>query len=345
MTPPGTDLKNATLEDIQSLTASLGAEPYRARQIFSWLYRQGVTHISDMTDIPLNVRKYLAKIAHISSLDISQTRLSCDGSKKYVFRTHDGFGIESVLIPEKSHSTLCLSTQIGCAMKCSFCFTGHTGLVRNLTAAEIVNQVCAILHAAGTPEKLPNIVFMGMGEPLANYENTVKSISVLTNPCGLQYSHRKITVSTSGLVPEMDRLGKEVSVNMAVSLNAPNDEIRSRIMPVNKKYPLRELLAAAARFPLRNRQRITFEYILLRGINDAPEHALQLARLLRSVPCKINLIPYNAHAGSSFRSPEETAVMRFQEILRKKHFTAPVRRSKGQDIAAACGQLGLSLSS
>jgi len=338
------DLKNISWEALVALCRDLGLESYRARQIYQWIFQKQVTDITLMTSLPKRVRELFVKAVHVSSLPIATVAESRDGSKKFVFRTNDGHGIETVLIPERGHATLCISTQIGCALQCRFCFTGRAGLVRNLSHAEIVNQVQGVLIAEQFSAKLPNLVFMGMGEPLANYENTCAALRILMNPWGMNFSHRKITVSTAGIIPQLQRLGADLPVNLAISLNAPTDELRTFLMPINRRYPLHELLDAARRYPLQPRKRITFEYIVLRDINDAPEHAEALARILTRIPCKINLIPFNEHPGVEFRRPDEKTVKRFQSILQKHHFTAPIRYSKGLDIAAACGQLGAAVS-
>jgi 23S rRNA (adenine2503-C2)-methyltransferase len=322
------------------LAAELNIEPFRARQISQWVFQKQALSVDTMTNLSKQARQQLSDRVWISSFVPERIDSSRDGSKKFLFRTSDGHGIETVMIPESRHATLCLSTQIGCAMGCRFCYTGRSGLVRNLSAAEIVNQVSAVLSKEQFGEKMPNLVFMGMGEPLANYDNTLKSIRILLSTWGFNFSHRKITVSTSGLIPQINRLGQDLPVNLAISLNASNDEIRDYIMPVNKKFPIRGLLEAARRFPLPARKRITFEYVLIRDVNDAPEHARELSRLLRGIPCKINLIPFNPHPGATLCQPEERQVAEFQSILHERHFTAPIRRSKGSDICAACGQLG-----
>ena len=339
MTTP-TDLVGLPLQAIESLAEGLGLERFRARQISRWIFQKYAAGIADMTDLSKPARALLASATVVSSLGIRRVDSSLDGSKKYLFETADGLGIESVVIPEPGHLTICLSTQIGCNMKCRFCHTGSRGLIRNLTAAEILNQVRAIMPREPFGQASPNLVFMGMGEPLANYDATVAAIRTLLHPQGFNFSHRRITVSTAGLVPLIERLGRDVPVNLAVSLNASSDAVRSRLMPVNRRYPLRELLSAARRFPLAARKRITFEYILIKDVNDSAESARELASLLAGIPCKINLIPFNEHPASGFKRPAEQAIAAFQKILHDSNFTAPIRRSKGSDIAAACGQLG-----
>lgn len=340
MTTNKIDLKNLSFEQLQSLVHELGMELYRAKQIARWVFHKHAADIDHMTDLPRDLRSLLSGCACISSFAPAQQQVSRDGSIKYQFLTEDSLGVETVYIPERKHITLCVSTQVGCAMGCRFCCTGAMGLVRNLTAAEILNQISAVLQRKDCLGKLPNIVFMGMGEPLSNYENTVKSIRILLSPWCYDFSHRKITVSTAGVVPGIDRLGQELPVNLAVSLNAPNDALRNYLMPVNRRFPLDMLMDAVRRYPVPPRKRITFEYILIKDINDSEKHAAQLSRLLADIPCKINLIPYNAHTATGFKQPEEQTISRFQDMLHARHFTAPVRRSKGADIAAACGQLG-----
>ena len=338
--PNRKDLVSLSLQELELFAAEQGLAPYRARQICQWIFQKHIVEIGQMTNLSKELRTRLEGVAFISSFTPERIDASIDGSKKYLFRTADGLGLESVLIPEPGHITLCLSTQIGCPMGCLFCHTGRDGLVRNLTVAEILNQVSAIMRLEPFGESMPNLVFMGMGEPLANYDTTVRAIRMLLSPWGFNFSHRRITVSTAGLVPQMKRLGSDVPVNLAISLNASNDETRSRLMPVNTTFPLRELLAAARQFPLAARKRITFEYILIKDVNDSAGNARELARLLKGIPCKINLIPFNEHPAVDFKKPDERSIIAFQKILHDRNFTAPIRHSKGSDIAAACGQLG-----
>jgi 23S rRNA (adenine2503-C2)-methyltransferase len=329
------DLKNFDLEQLEAFIAGQGKERYRARQIFKWLYQKGAVSFDEMSNLSKEFRGELAAIASISQLVPEVVEVSRDGTRKYLFRLADGNTIESVLIPEEDRSTLCISSQVGCAMACQFCLTGTFRLVRDLTTAEIVNQVCAIKKEA----EFRNIVFMGMGEPLANLEEVVRALKIITCDDGLQFSSRRVTVSTSGLVPELDILGREVTVNLAVSLNATTDELRDRIMPINRRYPLLELLAACKRFPLPSRRYITFEYVLIRDLNDSIDDARRLVRLVSGIPCKINLIAFNEHEGSDFRAPTQEAIDRFHAFLLAKHFTVITRSSRGGDISAACGQL------
>ncbi|MBT0653615.1 23S rRNA (adenine(2503)-C(2))-methyltransferase RlmN [Geomobilimonas luticola] len=329
------DLKNLTLADLEAFIAGQGKERFRARQIFKWIYQQGVTDFASMTNLSREFRAELAAAARVSDLQPEVVEVSTDGTRKYLFRLEDGARVESVLIPDEGRNTLCISSQVGCAMACEFCLTGTFRFTRNLTTAEIVNQVCSVKRDAD----IRNIVFMGMGEPLANLDNVVPAIKVLIDNDGLQFSNRRVTVSTSGLVPELDILGASVTVNLAVSLNATTDELRDRIMPVNRRYPLKELLAACKRFPLPSRRYITFEYVLIRDLNDTLDDARRLVKLVSDIPCKINLIAFNEHEGCSFRAPTQEAIDRFHKYLLDKHFTVITRASRGGDISAACGQL------
>jgi len=334
------DLKNLSPADFEGFVLKLGWKLYRAGQIMSWLYQKGVAEIDSMTNLSLSLREELKKVASLSSLRPSQVLVSEDGTKKYLFPLEDGGVIESVLIPEKGHFTLCISTQLGCALKCRFCYTGKGGLVRNLTTAEIVGQVGAVLTHLGGKDNIKNIVLMGMGEPLNNYENTLKALEIIFHPQGFDFSHRRVTLSSAGLIPALKRLGKESPVNLAISLNAADQEIRSFLMPINRRHPLKELLAVLRDYPLPHRKRITFEYILIAGVNDALRDAEKLVDLLRPLRCKINLIPFNEHPGVAFKRPEQEKVAAFRDFLVSHGYTTIVRESRGNDILAACGQLG-----
>ncbi len=329
------DLKNYDLAELESFIAGSGKEKYRARQIFKWLYQKGAVSLEEMTNLSKDLRKELGERAFISSLEPEAVERSSDGTAKYLFRLADGNAVESVLIPDEDRTTLCISSQVGCAMACEFCLTGTFRLTRNLTCAEIVNQVCTVRRES----PVRNIVLMGMGEPLANLDNVVRALKVITEPDGLQFSNRKVTVSTCGLVPELEELGRRVTVNLAVSLNATTDVVRDRLMPVNRRYPIAALLDACRRFPLPSRRYITFEYVLIRGINDTLEDAKRLVRLIHGIPSKVNLIPFNEHEGSSLRTPEQGAIDAFHRYLLDRHITVITRSSRGADISAACGQL------
>jgi 23S rRNA (adenine2503-C2)-methyltransferase len=330
-----TDIKNLPLEALESYISGLGKERFRAKQIFKWLYQMDATSFGEMTNVSKEFRQTLEERALISNLVPEVVEASADGTKKYLFRLSDGSAVESVLIPDEGRNTLCISSQVGCAMGCSFCLTGTFGLSRNLTTAEIVNQVCAVKR----DDPVRNIVFMGMGEPLANLAAVIPAVKILTDPDGFQFSNRKVTVSTSGLVPQMAELGKAVTVNLALSLNATTDEVRSQIMPVNRKYPLKELLAACKAFPLPSRRWITVEYVLIRDLNDTLDDAKRLVRLISNFPSKVNLIPFNEHEGAGFRSPTQETIDRFHKYLLDKNVTVITRSSRGSDISAACGQL------
>lgn len=336
-----TDLKDLTREQLVSFVESLGQPSFRGRQIMAWLYRPGITEFSQMTDLAKELRAVLAEHAVISRFVDPIVEISGDGSVKFGFRLDDGKIIESVLIPEEERVTLCVSSQVGCAMGCTFCLTGKMGFARNLRPAEIVNQVCGVrdwllAHHRG---RLTNLVFMGMGEPLANLDNLLAALSNLTEQRGLDFAGRRITVSTCGLVPQMLEFGRKTDVNLAVSLHATDDRTRSLLMPVNETYPIEELLEACRKFNMKKRQRIMFEYTLLKGINDSESDAERLAALLRGIPCKINLLAVNPAAETPFRSPDREHILRFQEILRKRGYSVFIRQSRGQDISAACGQL------
>ncbi len=334
-----TDIKNLSREQLGVWLEENGIKPYRAGQIFKWIFSHQTDQFTSMTDLGQELREKLEAHFVISRLNIEKIETSRDGTQKFLFRLADGNCVETVLIPEKNHYTLCISSQVGCAMGCRFCLTASGGFIRNLTPGEIVSQVRDIKKHIGS-EPLSNIVMMGMGEPLANYANVVQAVRILTDrDFGLEFSTRRVTLSTAGLIPELLQLGKDVTVNLAISLNATDNETRSSLMPINRKYPLEDLLEACRHYPLAPRKRITFEYILIQGINDSPQDALRLTKLLRPIKSKINLIPFNEHPGSLFQRPDEKTILKFQDILIQHHYTAMVRNSKGQDISAACGQL------
>lgn len=334
-----TDLKSLSARELEAWIAQGGFEPYRARQVRQWIFKRLATSFEEMRNLPGPLKAFLGETAVLNLLEMAEVQTSRDRTRKFLFRLQDGPFIESVLIPERDHWTLCISSQAGCAMGCRFCLTGRQGLKRNLTAGEIVEQVIQVKRTMDDPDRLTNLVYMGMGEPLANYDAVLRSAESLIADEGLNFSHRKVTLSTCGLAPQIRRLGQDITVNLAVSLNAADDETRNFLMPVNRTYPLAELLAACRDFPLPNRRRITFEYILIHGVNDRDRDARNLARLLARVPAKINLIPLNPHPGLDLGPPPEDQILRFQEMLIDRHFTAIIRKSKGQDILAACGQL------
>jgi len=328
-----------TLEEIEEFIAHLGKKKYRARQIMKWMYQSGVSSFDEMTNLSKAFRNEIKELARITFPLIDEIQESKDGTKKVLLRLEDGSLIESVLIREKNHWTQCVSTQVGCAMGCKFCLTGRYGLKRNLLPSEIVGQISALRFNTPEGKNIKSIVMMGMGEPLSNYENTLKAITIITSDVGPGVSKRKITVSTCGITPMIRRLGEDASVNLAVSLNAPDEKMRTTLMPINRQFPLKELIDACREYPMPRRRMITFEYILMDGINDSVEDAKKLTSLLKGVHCKFNLIPFNEFPESDFKKPSDKKIRAFQNVLIKHHYTTMVRPSKGNDILAACGQL------
>ena len=337
---PKTDIKEFTRDELILWLKHKDIKSYRANQILKWIYLRQADTFDVMTDVKKEIRKQLSQHFYIHRLEKARVETSQDGSKKYLFKLSDGKYVESVLIPEKDYYTLCISSQVGCAQGCLFCLTAKGGFIRNLTKGEIIAQVRDIEYDIGRSKRLTNIVMMGMGEPLANFSNVVGAINIITNSdIGLGISSRRMTVSTSGLVPKLSDLGRETTVNLAISLNATENKTRDMLMPINRKYPIENLLNACANYPLMPRRKITFEYILLKGINDSEEDAKRLVRLLKPIRAKINLIPFNTYEESKFECPEESVILHFKDILNKNNYTAIIRHSKGQDISAACGQL------
>jgi 23S rRNA (adenine2503-C2)-methyltransferase len=334
------NLKNLSLSELETWVLGLGEKPFRARQLARWMYGKGVWEFSRMTNLAKEFRKKLEASVWISHLEPEKIQTSKDGTQKLRFALRDGNRIESVLIPERDHVTLCLSTQVGCALGCKFCLTGKKGFIRNLEPAEIIDQVLAARAHLGEGKKLTNLVLMGMGEPLENFDAVVKALEILRSENGLGFSHRRVTVSTAGIIPKIEALFQRPRfVMLAISLNASTDEGRSRLMPINRKYPLKDLLGLCRRLPLDRREKITFEYVLIQGVNDSEEDARRVVDLLRGIRAKVNLIPFNEYPQSPFRRPEEKAILRFREILMEGNLTALIRQSKGADILAACGQL------
>jgi len=331
------DLKSLSKEETYLFATEHGLPKYRADQLLHWIYERYVVSLQEITEFSKALRSELAQAAYISNLMLTSRQRSQDSTEKFLFSLEDGQTIESVLIPAEDRLTLCISSQAGCAMGCSFCLTGDIGLIRNLKAHEIVDQVISVNRLIA-PGRITNIVLMGMGEPLANFDEVVEALWRITGLMGI--SKRRITLSTSGLVPKMLELPQKApDVNLAVSLNATTDEVRSRIMPINKTYPTRLLLDACRRYPLQPRRRITFEYVLINGVNDTRADAQRLVKMLRGIPSKVNLIPYNPHEQSSMKRPPEETVLAFQKVIADSNITVLVRESKGQDILAACGQL------
>jgi len=326
--------------ELEAALGELGHPRFRAQQIFHWMYRRGVPDLDAMTDLPRELRTALAAVATLTTPALVHRERSIDGTEKFLLRLADGRQIESVFIPDTPAMTFCLSTQVGCAMACAFCLTGKMGLARHLTAGEIVGQVRVLVHALDMRDAPFNIVLMGMGEPLHNYDETMKALRILGDPHGFALSPRRVTLSTVGLLPALERLAQEPMMpNLAISLHAPTDAQRGDLVPINRTYGVKEIIDACKRFPLRKRGRITFEYVLLAGVNDAPQDARRLAKLLAGVRSKVNLIPLNAAAGIPFERPSDEAIDRFAKILADHHLIVSVRKSRGRDIRAACGQL------
>jgi 23S rRNA (adenine2503-C2)-methyltransferase len=339
--------------ELESFVAErLGAKPFRARQLMKWIYRRGAADFAAMTDLAQDFRLQLDAVARIAVPEIVAEQVSNDGTRKWMLRMDEVQGIETVYIPEPDRGTLCISSQVGCAMDCSFCSTAQQGFNRNLSVAEIVGQVwlahreltesstSARSDADGTRRNITNIVFMGMGEPLANYRNVVPAVRIFLDDLGYDVSRRRVTLSTSGLVPQIYKLAEECNVALAVSLHAPNDELRNDLVPINRIHPIGELLAACWHYiDMQNGRSVTFEYVMLDGVNDKPEHARQLARLLKGRPAKLNLIPFNVFPGTRYRRSPAAAILKFRDILNDHGVIATIRRTRGDDIDAACGQL------
>ena len=339
---PTKNLTELSRAEFGALMADFGQPKYRALQLFQWVFQKGARTFDEMTNLPKSLRdRFIAEGYAVGRARLGRVAESIDGTRKLPVHLDDGSVVETVLIPMGDRKfTQCLSSQVGCALDCKFCYTGTLGLARHLTAGEIVDQV--ILGRSVLPDdaRISHLVYMGMGEPLHNFDAVVKSLAPICDPEGLGYSYRKVTISTSGLIPEIERLGQTVPVNLAISLNASNDVIRDDIMPINKKYNLSKLMGALRAYPLPPRRKMTMEYVLLGGVNDSREHAHELARLLRGLSVRINLIPWNPFSGPGYDRPEDGKVREFQDILVRQRYTVTVRVTKGLDIDAACGQLG-----
>ena len=334
------DFAEMDLAELEAALETRGHPRYHARQLYAWIYGKGVTDFEQMTDLSRPLRADLAEHFRISTPVVLQKETSTDGTTKFLLGLEDGRRIESVFIPDTPNQTFCISTQVGCAMKCGFCLTGKMGLVRNLTAGEIAGQVRVLAEQLGLRTTRFNIVLMGMGEPLHNYDNTMKALRMLNDEHGLAVSPKRVPLSTVGVLPALERLATEpLMPNLAISLHATTEDQRDRLVPVNRKYGLQDILDAAGKFPLTRRSRITFEYVLLDGVNDTPEDARRLARMLGHIRCKVNLIPLNEAAGIEYRRPPDARVNRFAKILADARITVSVRKSRGRDIRAACGQL------
>src|SRR5579885_2138093 len=346
MTEPLKNLVGLDRAELAAEMAAFGAEPFRARQLWHWIYHRGATSFDQMTTLAKSFRAELGERYAVGRPAVARALASLDGTRKWLLRFADGQEVETVHIPEEDRGTLCVSSQVGCTLTCKFCHTGTQRLVRNLTAAEIVGQVMIARDALGewpSPQddrQLTNIVLMGMGEPLYNYDEVAKALKIVMDHEGLSMSRRKITLSTSGVVPMIGRCGEELGVNLAISLHAVTDELRDMLVPLNKKYPIAELLEACRTYPgSSNARRITFEYVMLKGVNDSPAEARALVRLLAGIPAKVNLIPFNPWPGAPFECSTDEAIAAFADIVNAAGYSSPVRTPRGRDILAACGQL------
>jgi 23S rRNA (adenine2503-C2)-methyltransferase len=334
------DLAELELPELEAALEAKGFERFHARQLFRWIYRHGTTDLERMTDLSRSLRALLHQEFILSTPRVVSDERSVDGTRKFLLELADHRRIEAVFIPDTPSMTFCISTQVGCAMACDFCLTGKMGLVRNLTAGEIAGQVRVIAAATELLDHPFNIVLMGMGEPLHNYEQTMKALRMLNSEHGLAVSPRRVTLSTVGIVPGLERLAREpLMPNLAISLHATTDEQRSRLVPPNRKYSLQDIIDVCRRFPLKKRSRITFEYVMLDGVNDTPEDARRLVKLLAGIKAKVNLIPLNPAPGIPYDRPSDERVDRFAQILADRYLTVSVRKSRGRDIRAACGQL------
>ena len=348
MTNTRTNLIGLTREELVEAMASIGEKAFRAKQIWHWLYHQGVKDIADMTSLSKSLHAKMVDHFYIGRLEVERHLISIDGSQKWLFRLEDGNEIETVFIPDEGRGALCISSQVGCSLNCDFCNTGTQRIVRNLTPAEIIGQ---LMGARDSLEEWPsgvdgrlltNIVMMGMGEPLMNFDNVKKALTIIKDGEGTAISRRRITLSTAGVVPMIARCGDEIEVDLAVSLHAARDELRDVLVPINKKYPLDQLLKACAAYPgARNARRITMEYVMIKDVNDSPDDARLLAKLMRQyeIPAKFNLIPFNPWPGTNYETSSNNAVHKFSRILNDLGYSAPIRQPRGRDIMAACGQL------
>lgn len=344
MTESKINIKALGLTELTDTLKGLGMEGFRANQVKQWLYQKQASSFDEMTNLGKDYRAQLSQKFDMPRLEIVSSQLSTDGTRKYLIKLPDGKNVESVFIPSLNRNTLCVSSQVGCAMGCDFCLTATMGLMRNLTVFEIVDQIGAVtrdLAVRHPDERISNLVFMGMGEPLHNKENLYKALEILLDPACYNFSRHHITVSTSGLAPEIEKFGDRTGVKLAISLNATTDEVRNVVMPVNKKYNLERLFDACRKMTLPKRNRITFEYVMLHGVNDTMDDAKRLVKLLTSVKAKINLIPFNDFEGSVYKRPSDEWVHTFQKYLLDRGFVANVRHSRGRDILGACGQLAV----
>lgn len=344
--PEKVNLLGFSKAKMEDFFESIGEKKFRAIQVVKWIHQQGVSDFEEMTNLGKSLRAKLAEVAEIREPEIAHQDYSSDGTRKWVIRASGGNLIETVLIPEVDRATLCVSSQVGCSLDCSFCSTGKQGFNRNLTAAEIIGQLRVAIKSFGPidpkgPRRVTNVVFMGMGEPLMNFEPVMDAVSLMMEDNAYGLSKRRVTVSTAGLVPGIDRLGDVTDVSLALSLHAPNDELRNQLVPLNKRYPISEVKAACNRYlsRLNDKRVITVEYTMIDGINDQPEHARELVKVLKDLPCKLNLIPFNPFPNTDYRRSPAAAIERFKSITTKGGLVTTVRTTRGDDIDAACGQL------
>ncbi|KDE39579.1 MAG: 23S rRNA (adenine(2503)-C(2))-methyltransferase RlmN [Nitrincola lacisaponensis] len=344
--PDKINLLGLSPKGLEDFFESIGEKRFRATQVLKWLHQQGASSFDEMTNISKVLRQKLAEVADIREPEVVLEKISTDGTRKWVIRMDGGSSIEMVLIPEGSRKTLCVSSQVGCALDCSFCSTGKQGFNRNLSTAEIIAQLRVAIRSFGPfdpkdERRVTNVVFMGMGEPLLNFDNVVAATELMMDDNAYGLSKRRVTISTAGVVPAIDRLAGLSDVSLAVSIHAPNDELRDQLVPVNRRYPLSDLIAACNNYlrHLNDKRVITVEYTLLAGVNDQPEHARQLLKVLRQLPCKLNLIPFNPFPNSGYRKPSADAILRFKQIIVNGGIVTTVRKTRGDDVDAACGQL------
>ncbi|RVU30145.1 MULTISPECIES: 23S rRNA (adenine(2503)-C(2))-methyltransferase RlmN [Neptunomonas] len=341
-----TNLLGMSPEQMDAFFAELGEKRFRATQVLKWIHQLGAESFDEMTNISKALREKLAAVAEIREPEVVMQNISRDGTRKWVIRVDGGSCVETVLIPEGDRATLCVSSQVGCSLDCSFCSTGKQGFNRNLSAAEIIGQVRIAIKSFGPmdpsgPRRVTNVVLMGMGEPLMNFNNVVAAIQLMMEDNAYCLSKRRVTLSTAGVVPALDKLREYTDCSLAISLHAPNDELRDVLVPINKRYPIKELIAACNRYleNLNDKRVITIEYTLMAGVNDQPQHAKELGKLLKQVPCKLNLIPFNPFPNSGYERPSEDAILRFKDVMLKAGVLTTVRRTRGDEIDAACGQL------
>jgi 23S rRNA (adenine2503-C2)-methyltransferase len=341
-----TNLLGLSPDELTEFFAGLGEKRFRATQVLKWMHQQGAENFDEMTNISKALREKLNEVAEIREPEVVSQKISKDGTRKWIIRVDGGSSVETVLIPEGDRATLCVSSQAGCSLDCSFCSTGKQGFNRNLSAAEIIGQVRIAIKSFGSmdpagPRRVTNVVMMGMGEPLMNFSNVVSAIILMMEDNAYGLSKRRVTLSTAGVVPAIDKLREVTDVSLAISLHAPNDELRDVLVPINQRYPIKELFAACHRYldDLNDRRVITIEYTLMAGVNDQITHAKQLVKLLKTLPCKLNLIPFNPFPNSGYDRPSETAIQTFKDVMLKGGILTTVRRTRGDEIDAACGQL------